>query len=114
MIKAEDFIHPEDAAALKALKAIPILPTIVKKVMDIGAEQLQTGLNMASKVRMSPTQLPRLYNILPPICNQLNINEPEFYLEMSPMPNAYAFGDTQTAITITSSLVDMMSETELV
>ena len=109
-----EFIHPEDAAALKALKAIPMLSTIVKKVMDIGAEQLQTGLNMASKVKLSPTQLPRLYNILPPICEQLEIKEPEFYLEMNPAPNAYAFGDTQTAITITSALVDMMSEDELI
>ena len=104
-----EFIHPEDAAALKALKAIPMLSTIVKKVMDVGAEQLQTGLNMASKVRLSPTQLPQLYNILPPICEQLEIKEPEFYLEMNPSPTAYAFGDTQTAITITSALVDMMS-----
>lgn len=56
-----EFIHLEDAAALKALKAIPMLSTIVKKVMDVGAEQLQTGLNMASKVKLSPTQLPRLY-----------------------------------------------------
>lgn len=82
--------------------------------MDVGAEQLQTGLNMASKVRLSPTQLPRLYNILPPICERLEIKEPEFYLEMNPSPNAYAFGDTQTAITITSALVDMMSEDELI
>lgn len=109
-----EFIHPEDAAALKALKSIPILPTIVKKVMDVGAEQLQTGLNIASKVKLSPTQLPRLYNILPPICERLEIKEPEFYLEMNPVPNAYAFGDSQTAITITSALVDMMSEEELV
>lgn len=108
------FIHPEDEAALKALKAIPILPTIVKKVMDIGAEQLQTGLNMASKIRLSPTQLPKLYNILPPICELLEIKEPEFYLEMNPVPNAYAFGDTQVAITVTSALVDMMSEDELI
>ena len=82
--------------------------------MDVGAEQLQTGLNMASKVRLAPTQLPRLYNILPPICERLEIKEPEFYLEMNPSPNAYAFGDTQTAITITSALVDMMSEDELI
>lgn len=109
-----EFIHPEDAAALKALKSIPMLSMIVKKVMDVGVEQLQTGLNMASKVRLSPTQLPRLYNILPPICEHLEIKEPEFYLEMSPVPNAYAFGDTQTAITITSALVDMMSEEELI
>ena len=46
------FIHSEDAAALNALKSIPILSIIVKKVMDIGAEQLQTGQNIASKVNL--------------------------------------------------------------
>lgn len=86
-----EFIHPEDAAALKALKAIPMLSTIIKKVMDVGIEQLQTGLNMASKVKLTPTQLPRLYNILPPICERLEIKEPEFYLEMNPMPQCLCF-----------------------
>ena len=107
------YIHPEDAAALDALKKIPVLPVVIKTFMDLGAEQLQTGLNMASKVRLSPTQLPELYHLLPPICELLEIEEPDFYLEMSPIPNAYAFGDTQTAITITSALVEMMSEDEL-
>ncbi len=79
-----DFIHPEDAAALEALKKIPVLPKVTKAFMDLGAEQLQTGLNMASKVRLSPTQLPHLYHILPPICELLNIKEPDFYLEMNP------------------------------
>lgn len=108
-----DFIHPEDAAALETLKKIPVLPSVVRAFMDLGAEQLMKGLNMASKVRLSPTQLPELYNILPPICEILDIKEPEFYLEMSPIPNAYAFGETYTAITITSAIVDMMSEDEL-
>ena len=108
-----EFIHPEDAAALEALKKIPVLPAVIKAFMDLGFEQLQTGLNMATKVRLSPTQLPHLYHILPPICELLDIKEPDFYLEMSPIPNAYAFGDTQTAITITSALVEMMSEDEL-
>ena len=81
-----EFIHPEDAAALEALKKIPVLPAV---------------------------KLPHLYHILPPICELLDIKEPDFYLEMSPIPNAYAFGDTQTAITITSALVEMMSEDEL-
>lgn len=108
-----EFIHPEDAAALETLKKIPVLPSVVRAFMDLGAEQLMKGLNMASKVRLSPTQLPELYNILPPICEILDIKEPEFYLEMSPIPNAYAFGETYTAITITSAIVDMMSEDEL-
>jgi len=108
-----DFIHPEDAVALEALKAIPGLAKIVKSVMDIGVEQFQTGLNLATKIKLSPRQLPHLYNILPPICNQLGIMEPDFFLEMNPEPNAYAFGDTQTAITITSGLVELMTKEEL-
>lgn len=109
----EDFIHPEDAVALNTLKAIPALSSVVKAFMNLGVEQLQTGLNLATKVKLSPLQLPQLYNILPPICEQLEIKEPDFFLEMSPVPNAYAFGDTQTAITITSGLVDLMTEDEL-
>ena len=112
-MQPSDFIHPEDAVALETLKKIPVLPSVIKAFMDLGAEQLQTGLNMASKVKLSPAQLPHLYNILPPICELLDIKEPDFYLEMNPIPNAYAFGDTQTAITITSALVEMMSEEEL-
>lgn len=109
-----EFIHPEDASALKTLQAIPVLSTVMKKVMDVGVEQLQTGLNMASKIKLSPSQLPKLYYVLPPICERLEIEEPDFYLEMNPVPNAYAFGDTQIAITITSALIDMMSEEELI
>lgn len=82
-----DFIHPEDAAALETLKKIPVLPALVKIFMDLGAEQLLTRLNMAIKVRLSPTQLPHLYYILPPICEILDIKEPDFYLEMSPIPD---------------------------
>ena len=110
---ATEFTHPDDAAALKALESIPLLPTLVKKYMELGMEQLVYGVNMASKILLSPKQLPKIYNILPPICNRLGIREPGFYLEMNPIPNAYAFGDTYTAITITSGIVEMMTEEEL-
>lgn len=55
-----DFIHPEDAAALDTLKKNPVLPAVIKAFMDLGAEQLQTGLNMASKVELSSLQFPVL------------------------------------------------------
>ena len=113
MINPSDFIHPEDAAALRQLESIPGFPTLVKKVLALGLEQLQYGLNMATAIRLSPTQLPKLYNHLPPICQKLGIAEPEFYLQMDPMPNAWTFGDTKIYITITSGLVEMMSDEEL-
>lgn len=112
-MNASDFTHPEDSAALKAVNAIPGASAVYKSVMDLGAEQMQTGINLATKIRLSPQQLPHLYNLLPPICEELGIKQPEFFLEMTPMPNAYAFGDTQTAITITSGIVDLMTEDEL-
>lgn len=113
MITSSDFIHPEDAAALEQLENIPGFPTLVKKVLSLGLEKLQYGINMASAVRLSPTQLPELYNRLPPICKKLGIEEPEFYLQMNPQPNAWTFGDTKIFITITSGLVDMMTDEEL-
>ena len=113
MIKPTEFIHPEDAAALRQLESIPGFPMLVKKIMAIGFEQLQYGINMATAIRLSPTQLPKLYNHLPPICKRLGIAEPEFYLQMDPAPNAWTFGDTKIYITITSGLVELLNDEEL-
>ncbi len=113
MISPSDFIHPEDAAALEQLESIPGFATLVKKVLALGLEKLQYGINMASSIRLSPTQLPELYNRLPPLCEKLGIDEPEFYLQMDPQPNAWTFGDTKVFITITSGLVDVLTDEEL-
>jgi len=113
MIRPIEFIHPEDEAALRQLESIPGFPVLLKKVMSLGIEQLRYGINMASTIRLSPTQLPQLYNHLPPICAKLGIEEPEFYLQMDPMPNAWTFGDTRIFITMTSGLVEMMDDEEL-
>ena len=113
MITASDFIHSEDAAALRQLESIPGFPALVKKILSLGFEELQYGLNMSTAIRLSPTQLPNLYNHLPPICKKLGIQEPELYLQMNPTPNAFTFGDTRIFITITSGLVEMMEGEEL-
>lgn len=113
MITSSEFIHPEDAAALRQMENIPGFPTLVKKILSLGYEQLQYGVNMASNIRLSETQLPKIYHHLPPICEKLGIEEPEFYLQMNPMPNAYTFGDSKIFITVTSGLVEMMDDEEL-
>lgn len=113
MIKPIEFIHPEDAAALRQLENIPGFPALMKRIMALGLEQLHYGVNMATAIRLSPTQLPQLYKHLPPICEKLGIDEPEFYLQMDPVPNAWTSGDTKIYITITSGLVEMMDDEEL-
>ncbi|MDE6125502.1 MAG: M48 family metallopeptidase, partial [Muribaculaceae bacterium] len=79
----------------------------------LGFEKLQYGINMASSIRLSEKQLPDLYRHLPPICKKLGIAEPEFYLLMDPNPNAWTFGDTKIYITMTSGLVELLSDEEL-
>lgn len=113
MLSPSEFIHPEDAAALRQMENIPGFPALVKKILALGLEPLQYGINMATAIRLSPTQLPEIYRHLPPICERLGIEEPEFYLEMNPMPNAYTFGDSRIYITVTSGLVEMMDDEEL-
>lgn len=112
-MQPSDFIHPEDAAALRQMEGIPGFASIIKKILAIGLEKLQYGINMASAIRLSEQQLPEIYRHLPPICEKMGIPEPEFYLQMDPNPNAWTFGDTRIYITVTSSLVEMMSDQEL-
>ena len=106
-------MHPEDASALRQLESIPGFPAFVKSFLSLGFETLQYGINMASAVRLSEKQLPNLYRHLPPICEKLGIDVPEFYLSMDPCPNAWTFGDSRIFITVTSGLVDMMDDEEL-
>lgn len=110
----QDFVHPEDAAALEKLKAIPGFDKASRWLMDVGFERLYHGMLMAQNVRLSKTQLPSIYNLLPPVCEKFGIDEPEFYLEMNPMPNAFTFGDKIRFLVVTSGLLDMIkSEDEL-
>lgn len=108
-----DFIHPEDAKAIKTLEAIPGMRKLTKKFMELGCEKMFYGMNMASCIRLSSTQLPEIYKHLPPICDRLGIEIPEFYLEMNPFPNACTYGDTKIFISVTSGLIEMMSDEEI-
>jgi Zn-dependent protease with chaperone function len=108
-----DFIHPEDQAALDNLRSIPLFAECLQAFMKLVPERLLHGLNMAQKIRLGPEQLPDLYRYLPVACEALSISQPEFYLEMDPLPNAYTYGDKQPCITITSGLVEHLEEREI-
>lgn len=112
-MQPSDFIHPEDAAALRQMESLPGFAALIKKVLSIGYETLQYGVNMASSIRLSDKQLPHIYKHLPPICDKSGIAEPEFYLQMNPFPNAWTFGDTRIYVTVTSGLLEMMNDEEL-
>lgn len=112
-IDYKPFIHPEDRDALNKLQAIPGLDALMKKFMQAVTEDMMHGINMASKIKLGPTQLPELHAILRETCETLQIPEPEFYLEMDPMPNAYTSGDTKPFVVVNSGIIDLLSKDEL-
>lgn len=113
MINASEFIHPEDVAAMRQLENIPGFVALSRKALELGYENYRYGLNMASTIRLSPTQLPELYNRLPPICEKLGMPVPEFYLEMKLKPNAATSGIKRTYIRMTSGLIEYMDNDEV-
>lgn len=104
------FIHESDKAALKALKSIPGFTAVFKAFMNVWSERQFRIENMSSKIRLSEEQMPKYYNMLPPICEKLKIDVPELYLELNVNPNAYTYGDTKPFITITSGLLETIPD----
>ena len=112
-IAYQGFIHPEDKSALEKLKAVPFLNTIVKQYLRYFTEDMLHGINIASKIKLGPNQLPEIYGQLTEVCAKLEIPVPEFYLEMDPQPNAYTCGDTKPFVVINSGIIDLLRPDEL-
>ncbi|MDR2117716.1 MAG: hypothetical protein LBP87_15165, partial [Planctomycetaceae bacterium] len=56
------FQHPSDRAILTRLEAIPVLPDIVGKALDIYKEQLEMTL-ISSSFHVTEKSLPKIYAI---------------------------------------------------
>lgn len=112
-IDPRDYYHPNDRKALQELQQIPGFSIALKAFMKMFSENMIQGVNMSNKVRITENQLPELYRLLPPICEVLGIDEPEFYLELNPVANAYTVGDSIISITVTSGLIELMNEKQL-
>jgi Zn-dependent protease with chaperone function len=111
-LAAKDFQHPHDASATGALKAVPGLDTVIAKIMEYGLERLFYLENIASSVRVTPRMFGRLHRSLGWGCQILDLEEPELYVTLDPVPNAYTYGHTHPFVVLTSGLVDMLDDEE--
>ena len=108
-----DFQHKSDIAATDALKRIPGLEKVMSKIMEYGLERLYYVDNVASNLRVTPAMFGRLHRSLTWACKILDVPEPELYVTVDPVPNAFTYGHTKPFITLTSGLIDMLSDEEL-
>ena len=112
-LTAADFQHPSDVAATDALKKIPGLDMVLAKILEYGVERLYYLDNTASNLRVTPKMFGRLHRNLTWASKILDIAEPELYVTLDPVPNAWTYGHTKPFVTLTSGLIDLCSDEEL-
>lgn len=105
--------HPYDRAALNALQKVPGLDIIVRKFIELFPERVAYIQNVAQTVRVTRTQCPQLYVQLREASAILDMREPELYVAQNPLPNAWTSGHVRPYIILTSGLLDLMSEDEV-
>lgn len=107
------FTHPLDTAALKALKAIRGLDYLTKTAMEYFGERIIHIHSVSNFVMVGPQQCPELYDKLRLAASVLDMPLPQMYVEMNPLPNAYAYGVTHPCVTLSTGLIDLLDEEEL-
>ncbi|HEX6481643.1 MAG TPA: M48 family metallopeptidase [Ktedonobacteraceae bacterium] len=105
--------HPYDRAALGALQKVPGLGLVVRKFIELYPERVAYILNVAQSVRVSRLQCPGLYAQLQEACAILDVAEPELYIAQNPIPTAITSGHDHPYIILTSGLLDLLGEDEI-
>ena len=109
----DSYIHPADSRALATLRAIPGIDTAVKKLLSVTGESAIRVIFMASAVRVTPHQCPDLYAKLQIACTTLGVDMPELFVQQSPMVNAFTGGVTRPVIVLHSSLIERLTDEEV-
>ena len=112
-LSVDEFRHPLDQRATGALKQVPGLDKLMAKILEVGLERMFYIDNIASNLRVTPKMFPRLHKSLTWATKILDEAEPEMYVTTDPVPNAWTYGHTKPFITVTTGLVDMMSDEEV-
>ena len=105
--------HPYDRVALSALQKVPGLDIVIRKFIEFFPERVAYIQNVAQTVRVSSTQCSQLYAQLQEACAILDVRQPELYVAQFPVPNAYTSGHDHPYIVITTGLLDLMDEDEV-
>jgi Zn-dependent protease with chaperone function len=105
--------HPYDRVALAALQKVPGLDIVIRKFIEFFPERVAYIQNVAQTIRVSPLQCSQLYAQLQEACAILDVREPELYVAQYPVPNAYTSGHDNPYIVLTTGLLDLMNEDEV-
>jgi Zn-dependent protease with chaperone function len=107
--------HPTDRAALQALRAVPGVDELIRKVLAmLGGERGIRLLFQGNAVRVGPTQFPRLWQLHNEVSTTFDWPTiPELYVTQTPIFNAGAYGIDAPFIVVHSAALELLDEDEL-
>jgi Zn-dependent protease with chaperone function len=108
----DEYIHPADAKALAAVKAIPGVDSALKKLLAWTGESAIRVSFMASAVKVTPKQCPDLYAKLEIACSTLGVEMPDMFVQQNPLVNAFTGGVEKPIIVLHSALVERLNDEE--
>ena len=110
----EQFVHPLDKKALAALSKVPGIETALKWLLGEVSDRRGRIMHLSSCVRIGENQLPDLWRLYERAGARLFVNKlPDLYLYQSPVPQAYVLGVDAPVLAVSSALLDLLEEDEL-
>jgi Zn-dependent protease with chaperone function len=113
-ISPRAFEHPADRAATAALHSVPMLDTVVRKLIELGYETSLRQTLLAASVKLGDDQLPGVWADYRAALARLDMPEVyDLYITQFPLTNAAAIGSGKPIIVLTSESVELFDELEL-
>ncbi len=105
-ISAKAYEHPADRAATSALRSIPLLDKVVKRLADLSHERRLRQILVGDSVRIGEHQVPDLWKRYGEAAWSLDIEPvPSLYVTQAAMANAMTVGAHTPMVVVASSLV---------
>jgi Zn-dependent protease with chaperone function len=106
--------HRFDTQAMEGIKKIPGIDGVLKTLIKESYERANRLFHKANTVAVTSKQLPQLYQLFLEAAFRLDIeNVPELYILQSPVVSAYTTGVENPFVVVTSGLVDLMTDDEI-
>jgi Zn-dependent protease with chaperone function len=112
-ISAKAYEHPADRAATAALKAVPMLDTVVRKLIEWQYERALRQMYLSNSVRVGERQLPDLWNHHVAVCRILDMPRTyDLYVTDTIVANAMAIGSQNPIVVVGTPLLGRLGPGE--
>jgi Zn-dependent protease with chaperone function len=113
-ISSKAYEHPADRAATAALRSIPYLNTVVRKLIELGYERALRQAYLGSSVRLGEDQLADVWGAHVRAYATLDLEPvPDLYLTQFPVANAITIGAGRPIVVVQSGLVQLLDVEQL-